>query len=68
MSQQERLLERLRKGPITPMEAWSELAIYRVGARVHQLRKDGYSIDTELVEVVNRYGEKCRVAEYRLAQ
>lgn len=28
MSQCDRLLDRLKRGPITPMEAWSELGIY----------------------------------------
>lgn len=34
MSQCARLLDRLERGPITPMEAWNELGVYRLAARV----------------------------------
>ena len=66
MSQCDRLLARLKRGPITPMEAWSELGIYRLGARVFDLKASGHEIDRELVPVSNRFGEECRVAQYRL--
>ena len=68
MSQCERLLDRLKRGPITPMEAWSELGIYRLGARVFDLKASGHDIDRELVPVSNRFGEECRVAQYRLIE
>lgn len=52
---------------ITPMDSWNKLGIYRLGARVWDLRhKRGYRISKEMVEVKNRFGEKCRVAQYRL--
>jgi hypothetical protein len=68
MSQCDRLLDRLKRGPITPMEAWSELGIYRLGARVFDLKASGHDIDRELVPVSNRFGEECRVAQYRLIE
>ena len=68
MSQCDRLLSRLKRGPITPMEAWSELGIYRLGARVFDLKASGHDIDRELVQVSNRFGEECRVAQYRLIE
>jgi len=68
MSQCERLLDRLKRGPITPMEAWSELGIYRLGARIFDLKASGHDIDRELVPVSNRFGEECRVAQYRLIE
>lgn len=68
MSQCDRLLSRLKRGPITPMEAWSELGIYRLGARVFDLKASGHDIDRELVPVSNRFGEECRVAQYRLIE
>lgn len=68
MSQCDRLLNRLKRGPITPMEAWSELGIYRLGARVFDLKASGHEIDRELVPVSNRFGEECRVAQYRLIE
>lgn len=48
------------------MEAWSELGIYRLGARVFDLKAQGHEIVRELVAVNNRFGEECRVARYKL--
>ena len=65
-SQCARLLARLERGPINPMQAWDELGIYRLGARVFDLRSAGHAIVRVMVPVPNRYGEDCRVAQYRL--
>jgi hypothetical protein len=49
------------------MGAWNELGIYRLGARVWDLKhKRGYNITKRLVTVQNRFGEDCKVAQYRL--
>lgn len=66
MTQCERLLSRLKEGPINPMQAWQELGIYRLGARVFDLRADGHNVKKKTVTVHNRFGEPCRVAEYSL--
>lgn len=67
MSQNERLLNHLQaNGSINPMQAWQELGIYRLAARALELKRDGYLIRRELVEVHNRFGEACKVAEYSL--
>lgn len=65
-TQAQRLLEHLKVAPITPMQAWVQLGIYRLGARVFDLKKQGHSISTTLVDVQNQFGETCRVAQYRL--
>lgn len=65
-SQCARLLARLERGPINPMQALVELGIFRLAARINDLRKMGYRIAREMVTVLNRYGESCRVAQYRL--
>lgn len=66
--QNERLLAYLQTHrEIDPLTAWAELGIYRLGARVFDLRESGHKIETERVEVDNRFGEPCRVARYRLA-
>lgn len=62
----DRVLGRLEVGPITPLEAWSELGIYRLGARIHDLRKEGWKITKEIVTVTNKFGEPCFVARYTL--
>jgi len=51
---------------IRPLEALSQLGIYRLSDTVFRLRKEGWNITTELVEVKNQFNEVCRVAEYRL--
>ena len=65
MTQANRVLEYLEQGQsITPIDAWKELGITRLAARVHELKRDGYVIDKKLISVTNRYSEKCSVAEY----
>ncbi|MGI9339856.1 MAG: helix-turn-helix domain-containing protein [Psychrobacter sp.] len=67
MSQANRVLDFLETGrSITPQDAWNELGITRLAARVHELKKDGYVINKKLISVTNRYAEKCQVAEYYL--
>ena len=66
-TQCERLLSYLlRNEQINPLQAWVELGIYRLGARIFDLRQDGHPITSALVDVVNQFGESARVAEYRL--
>jgi hypothetical protein len=68
-AQNKRLLAYLREnGSINPMAAWHALGIYRLGARVFELRQDGHNITTTRVEVSNRFGERCFVAIYKLEQ
>ena len=66
MSQYDRLLDRLERGPITPMEAWNELGIYRLASRVKDLRDKGHVISGSRVNVANRFGETCNVTRYSL--
>ncbi len=62
-----RLLERLERAPITSLEALNELGIARCGARVWDLRRQGYNVHSEIIPVQNRYGDTCHVARYSLA-
>lgn len=66
-NQNERLLAYLEDHrDIDPLTAWAELGIYRLGARIHDLRSAGHPITSDRKEVENRFGEVCRVARYRL--
>lgn len=68
-TQCERVLRHLTDvGPIDPLTSWQELGVYRLGARIWDLRQAGHAIVKETKEVTNRWGESCRVAEYRLVQ
>lgn len=66
MSQLYRVLARLRRGPLTSAQALAELGVGRLGARVYELRSVGYDIHTETMDVINRFGDQCRVARYKL--
>ena len=46
------------------MEALDGLGIYRLSARILELRKLGYDIKTHKIDITNRYGDICRVAKY----
>ena len=64
-------VQRLRKyliahQRITPLDAWSKLGIYRLSARIHELRQMGYGINSTKTDVINAFGEKCSVGLYEL--
>jgi len=66
MTQKERVLWYLRRhDELTPAEAESDLGIGRLAARVYDLRKDGYTIETEERQVETRFGSST-VAHYSL--
>lgn len=66
-SQNQAVLEHLlTKGPLTPKQAMDLYGIYRLAARVKDLRDQGFGIHTQTVEVQNRHGELVRVASYSL--
>ena len=62
MSQKDDILKWLKREPITPAQALAHLGCFRLAARVEEIRKEGYPVLTEMVEV---YGGK-HVAKYSL--
>ena len=68
MTQQARILEHLRAGKtLTRLNSWDELGILEAPARICELRRQGHPIETKMVTVVNRYGERVKVARWSLA-
>ena len=66
-SQCEKILAWLKAGnSITHLKALDEFGCARLAARVNDLRNAGHDIQSKMVTVYNRDGDKCRVAEYRL--
>lgn len=68
-TQCDRLLDFMLKHPekgVTQFEALTDLGILRLASRISELRDEGYPIEKEMVTVINKYGEKCSVARYRL--
>jgi len=67
MTQNERVLDHLRRHKgIEPMTALSELGVFRLAARIDNLKRAGHNIKSEMIDVWNRWGEKARVAYYQL--
>lgn len=67
MSQCKRVLQHLQiHGSISQLEAAQEYGIMRLGARIYDLRKMGYSIDRIIETGKNRYGESTSYARYSL--
>lgn len=67
MKQKERILWYLNEyGRITTLSAYEDLGCTRLSARIKDLRDDGHNIVTNMITVKNRFGDDCKVAEYRL--
>ena len=67
MTQQERILEYLKAGKtLTRLNAWDNLGILEAPARISELRNKGHQIQTGFKTILNRYGEKVKIAEWRL--
>lgn len=57
----------LENGYITTLDAWNGCGESRLSARIWELKHKGINIQSELVEVKNRYGEKRHVKKYYIA-
>lgn len=67
MTQCDRVLRHLTDiGSLTAAEAVSEYGIYRLAARIADLKSMGVPIRTDSIRTVNRYGETVRFARYSL--
>lgn len=63
MGQRKRILDELKKGRfISPLEALQEFGCFRLGGRIHELRRAGYDIRT----VIN--GGDKKYAKYYLVE
>lgn len=57
-----------KRGSITANEALMMYAVGRLAARVWELRAAGYTIETKMVERINKYTETVRIAKYVLVK
>ena len=53
-------------GSITPVEAFRDLGVMRLGARIYDLEQEGIRIAHERETSTNRMGEKVSYSRYRL--
>lgn len=69
MTQTERILNHLRRcGSITPLDALREFGCMRLGARIYDLKKAGYDIESRIESHKNSYGERVSYARYTLKE
>jgi hypothetical protein len=67
--QNDRIIDYMERfGSITQIEALRDLGVLRLASRISDLRSLGVPIESEMVEVKNRYGEKCHIKRYRLGK
>lgn len=66
-SQCEQVLEYMKKhNGITTLDAFRDLGVARLSARIKDLKNEGHVIFADMVERPNRSGDMCRVALYTL--
>ena len=67
ITQKDRILQYIRefKG-ISSWEAYADLGITQLGARIDQLKKEGYEFRSEWESSTNRYGDKTEYKRYYL--
>ena len=64
-TQNERIIEYINTfGSITQLEVLRDLGCMRLASRISDLKRLGYPIESKIVEVKNRYGEKCHIKSY----
>jgi|688.fasta_scaffold121518_5 hypothetical protein len=64
MTQTQMVLDALRRGPLTPLEALERFGVFRLAARCHELREQGHAISVERLKLPN--GK--RVARYYIGR
>lgn len=67
-TQKQRIINYMRQfGSITSWEAYQDLGVMQLGARIDQLKKDGYKFRTEWEIKKNRFNEEVSFKRYYLA-
>lgn len=65
--QKQRVIDYINKfGSISSWEAYADLGITQLGARIDQLKKEGYNFKTEWESSKNRFGNKTEYKRYYL--
>lgn len=68
INQKQRIINYMRQfGSITSWEAYQDLGVMQLGARIDQLKKDGYEFRTKWEIKKNRFNEEVSFKRYYLA-
>lgn len=66
-TQTERVLSYMNEfGSITQFEAFQDIGVSRLAARIADLKKAGFPIVATTEAVKNRYGEVCHIKRYKI--
>nr|DAG46189.1 MAG TPA: helix-turn-helix domain protein [Caudoviricetes sp.] len=66
MNQREKIVFYIQKfGSISSMEAFQDLGITRLSARIYELREEGYKFEETFKASKNRFGEIVYYKRYR---
>ena len=66
MNQCEKIVSYIQTfGSISSMEAFQDLGITRLSARIYELRNEGYQFDEKFETAKNRFGESVSYKRYR---
>ena len=68
-TQCDRIIEYMEQfGSISTLEAFRDLGVARLASRIHDLKAQGYAIETDSKVTTNRFGEQVHYAVYRLKE
>lgn len=69
MSQKERIISYMKTfGSITPVEAFADLGVMRLSARIFDIEQDGMTISRRTEKSKNRFGETVHYMRYFLEE
>lgn len=68
MSQVQMLVRMLKDGWVSPAAALTDIGCYRLAARISDIRKMGYVIESRVVKQKNRFGHYIAFKEYRIKE
>ena len=58
------IIGKKNEGPLKIKRLEDELGVIETPARIHELRSEGYDIQSTRKQVLNRYGETVNIAEW----
>lgn len=68
-TQCQRILDYMNQfGSISTLEAFKDLGVARLASRIHDLKRMGYNITSEIKSSKNRFGEHTCFKVYRLEE
>lgn len=68
-TQREKVLAYIKQfGSITSWQAYADLGVTQLGARIYELKEQGYVFSKTRIHTKNRLGEKTYYDKYRLEE